>query len=198
METGEGIVLSLTAAIATADVHFVVLQGVIWLVLGTAAELTPVVSLAWFLPRAFRAHYPFMSQLFICLFLNGSFLYPDLSIPCRVDRISLHLNVRCTEYRMSLFDTIAGRYRFLIPFHETDVPDALTAHDVNRGDTDVSLFVRRYDHHRPVRPPFLSFVAALTVVAFGIARMPRTASPKAIAPVQVLRGSLPYPRPRPR
>ena len=77
------VVLSLAAAISTADVHFV-LQGVIWLVLGTAAELTPVVSLAWFLPRVFRAHDPFMSQLFICLFLNGSFIYPDLSMK-RVD-----------------------------------------------------------------------------------------------------------------
>jgi hypothetical protein len=37
--------LSLAAVIPTADVHFV-LQGVIWLVLGIAAELTPVVSLA--------------------------------------------------------------------------------------------------------------------------------------------------------
>jgi len=75
------VVLSLAAEMSTADVHFV-LQGVIWLVLGIAAELTPVVSLAWFLPRVFRAHDSFMSQLFICLFLNGNFLYPDLSLKC--------------------------------------------------------------------------------------------------------------------
>lgn len=190
-------VFSPTAAITTADVDFI-LQGVIWLVLGTAAELTPVVSLAWFLPRVFRAHDPFMLQLFICLFLNGSFLHPDLSLKCCVDRISLLLNVRCAEYCMSLFDTIAERCRFLIPFHETDVPDALATHDVDRGDTDVSLFVRRYDLHRQVRPPFLAFVTALTNVIFVLARMPRTASPSAIAPVLVLRGSLPYLRRRPR
>jgi hypothetical protein len=45
---------------------------------------------------------------------------------------------------------------------KTDVPDARTAHDVNRGDTDVSLFVRRYHGHRPVRPPLFSFVTTLT------------------------------------
>ena len=66
------VVLSLAAAITTSDVHCV-LQGVIWLVLGTAAELTPVVNFASFLPRVFRAHDSFMSQLFICLFLNGNF-----------------------------------------------------------------------------------------------------------------------------
>lgn len=93
---------------------------------------------------------------------------------------------------MSLFNAIAGRYWFLIPFHETDVPDARAAHDVNRGDTDVSLLVRRYDLYRHVRPPFLSFVTALTVVVFVIAGTPRTASQGAIAPVQVLRGHLPY------
>lgn len=46
--------------ILTADVHFV-LQGVIWLVLGTAAELTPVVSLACFFPTClWRAHEPLL------------------------------------------------------------------------------------------------------------------------------------------
>ena len=50
--------LSLAAVISTADAHLV-LQGVIWLVLGTVAELTPVVSLACFFPRVFRTHDPF-------------------------------------------------------------------------------------------------------------------------------------------
>ena len=47
-------------------------------------------------------------------------------------------------------------------FMKTDVPNARTAHDVYRGDTDVSHFVRRYHLYRPVRSPFFSFVTALT------------------------------------
>lgn len=78
--------------------------------LGIAAELTPVVSLAWFPPRVFRAHDSFMSQLFICLFLNGNSLYPDLSIKRCVDPTSLHLmsdalNIVCPYLMRSQDDT---------------------------------------------------------------------------------------------
>lgn len=67
--------LAAVTVIPTADVHFV-LQGIIWLVIGTAAELTPVVSLACFSHVSFALMTPFIMQLFISLYLNGSFSSP--------------------------------------------------------------------------------------------------------------------------
>ena len=82
----------------------------------------------------------FVPQLFICAYINGSFLHPDLSTKC-TDR-TFEYCIRRTEHRGFLFAIILVRYWSLTSFRETDVPDALTTHDVNCGDTDVSLFGR--------------------------------------------------------
>ena len=59
--------------------------------------------------------------------------------------IKFVLNIRCREYCMFLFPSIARNHSHFF-FCETDVPDARATDDVHRRDKNVSLFVRLYLH----------------------------------------------------
>lgn len=70
------------------------LKGLIWLLIGTAAELTPVVSLARFILRPLCAHDSFTLQLFVSLYLKGSFLFPNLPMN------NAYIDRTCSNYQV--------------------------------------------------------------------------------------------------
>jgi len=125
-------------------------KGVIWLLIGTVAELTPVVSLADFIPHFIYAHGSITFQLFISLYLSGNFVSPSLSMKsANIDLlgtcfISDAVNIVCSCITSLWGDTAS---HFSHSFCWIDVPDASATHDVNCLDTDVSLFVRLHLLH---------------------------------------------------
>ena len=61
---------------------FPVRKGVIWFLIGTTAELTPVVSPASFILRFLCTHDSLALQVFVSLYLSGTFLSPIIYEDC--------------------------------------------------------------------------------------------------------------------
>jgi hypothetical protein len=133
-------------------------KGVIWLLLGTAAEVPPVVT-SEFLVRVVIAHLNFGSQVFILLNLNGN----SSSGLCQTP-IDHHppRDLRSIQHRMLELSSLE---LFLIVLFNADVPADVCDHDDHRWNPDVPLSGRLYyQFHRCVRPPPPRYVLLLTWV----------------------------------
>jgi hypothetical protein len=114
-------------------------KGVIWLLLAATAEVPPTVAFARF--DFLYYYYSPPLQVFLILNLNGSFfLSPPL--PKGVDQT---VSYRLYQTRSTLCVFVCDKYASsswnLMSFYDADVPNSCTDHNVNRSNTDVSLFV---------------------------------------------------------
>jgi hypothetical protein len=137
-------------------------KGVIWLLLGTAAEVPPVVTNE-FLVRVVIAHLDFTSQVFILLNLNGTSSPSLCQTP--IDHPPL-LDLRPVQHRMLGLSSLE---RFLIALLNADVPADVCDRDDHRWNPDVPLSGRLYyQFHRCVRPSPSRYALLLTWVDIGL------------------------------
>ena len=112
-------------------------KGVIWLLLGTVAEVPPVVTNE-FLVRPLIAHLNFTTQVFILLNLNGT------SSPTLCKTLIDHhppRDLRAIQHRMFGLSSLE---LFLIALLNADVPADVCDHDDHRRNPDVPLSSRLY------------------------------------------------------